>query len=161
MSGHWVTTAVRAARRAARPVKAVARRLEGAQAAQGEKVRLALARRVWAAFKEEKEGQALALHLGCGTKRFEGWCNIDIDGAPELIWDLRRQLPFIDDGVVDAVYHEHFLEHLGRADGFALLCDCRRVMRRGAVMRVAVPDLSDVLAGYARGARDEPGVFDG
>jgi predicted SAM-dependent methyltransferase len=39
------------------------------------------------------------------------WVNVDLIAYPsDLPWNLRRPLPF-DDGTIDAVFHEHVLEH--------------------------------------------------
>lgn len=156
----WVNAAARVARRASGPLRAATQEVKRAQRARSVKVRAALARPVWRAFKAQAAGRPLAVQLGCGVKRRDGWFNIDVDGKPDLFWDLRDGLPFVEDGVVDLIYHEHFLEHLGRGDALALLRDCHRTMTRHAVMRVAVPDLADVLAAYAAGKSDEQGAFD-
>jgi SAM-dependent methyltransferase len=82
----------------------------------------------------------LLLHLGFGGYRKEGWVNVDLIGdRGDLVWDVRRPLPFPNE-TVDAIFHEHLLEHLLAREGFALLLDSVRVLRPGGILRVGVPD---------------------
>jgi SAM-dependent methyltransferase len=89
------------------------------------------------------------LNLGCGARFHPGWINLDIQPVtPEIRkWDLRSELPF-PEGSFDAVYHSHVLEHFSRADGLKLLQDCLRVLRKGGIVRVAVPDLERIARAY-------------
>jgi predicted SAM-dependent methyltransferase len=90
----------------------------------------------------------LKLNLGCGNVYMEGWVNIDIESdKADIRHDLRMPLPY-DDNAADFIYSEHFLEHLPVHDGLALLCECRRVLKPGGIVRVAVPDLSYLLFRY-------------
>lgn len=84
----------------------------------------------------------LCLHLGCGSVYLKGWVNIDLLGTRgplDLVWDLRRPMPFPDSSV-DAVFHEHLLEHLPLTVALPFLQECRRVLRSGGILRVGVPD---------------------
>jgi predicted SAM-dependent methyltransferase len=90
----------------------------------------------------------LRLNLGCGTLAMPAWVNIDLVGLPvDLAWNLSRPLPFPDNSV-DAIFHEHVLEHLSASDGYALLRECHRVLRSGGVMRVVLPDASLYIRSY-------------
>jgi predicted SAM-dependent methyltransferase len=90
----------------------------------------------------------LHLHLGCGGIRKEGWLNVDLVGDPvDLAWDLAKPLPFAD-GSVDAVFHEHLLEHLPLAAGLSFTQECFRVLRPGGIIRVGVPDAGRLLRSY-------------
>ena len=91
---------------------------------------------------------SLRLNLGCGTLALPGWTNIDLIGLPvDLAWNLSRPLPFPDDSV-DAIFHEHVLEHLPAPVGYEFLRECYRVMKPGAVMRAAIPDASKYITSY-------------
>jgi SAM-dependent methyltransferase len=84
----------------------------------------------------------------------------DVD--PDIVaWDLRRGIPFPDD-TFDVVYHSHFLEHLPREAAVPFLRACGRVLRRGGVLRVVVPDLeraaNEYLAALASADRDPASI---
>ena len=107
---------------------------------------------------------ARRLNLGCGSRFRHDWTNVDVvAGHGVLAHDLRDPLPFAD-GTFDFVYHSHVLEHFRFRDAPAFLAECRRVLRPGGVMRVAVPDLERIareyLAALGRVDADEPGARD-
>jgi predicted SAM-dependent methyltransferase len=89
------------------------------------------------------------LNLGCGARFHPEWVNLDIaPAAPEVKkWDLQGDLPFAD-GSFDVVYHSHVLEHFSRSDGQRLLQRCYRVLSRGGIIRVVVPDLERIARIY-------------
>lgn len=90
----------------------------------------------------------LLIHLGSGGEHKTGWVNIDLAGDPvELAWNLARPLPF-PDGVADAVFHEHLLEHIPLAAGVGLMRESRRILKAGGVLRVGVPDAGQLLHSY-------------
>lgn len=64
-------------------------------------------------------------------------------------WDLRRGVPYPDESF-DVVYHSHVLEHFPRKDGEAFLIECRRVLKPGGILRVAVPDLEQIAREYLK-----------
>ena len=91
----------------------------------------------------------LRLQLGSGMNNLEGWVNLDLIGEqPDLVWDLRRALPF-PTGSARAVVLEHVLEHFSLVDGLALLRRCARVLGSGGTIRVGVPDFGAYLTSYA------------
>lgn len=99
------------------------------------------------------------LHLGCGieslghgAKVLAGWTNVDIegDGVRTFAWDLTEPFP-LPDGSIDFIYSEHFIEHVSLAAAMALLAECRRVLRRGGVVRLSTPDLKVLAEKYLAG----------
>ncbi|MBI5837009.1 MAG: methyltransferase domain-containing protein [Candidatus Eisenbacteria bacterium] len=88
------------------------------------------------------------LHLGCGPHVMEGWANLDLEaGEGAIAFDLTRPLPLAD-GAITHVYSEHFLEHLTREQGLALMRECHRVLVPGGVLRVSTPDLAKMVMEY-------------
>jgi len=85
------------------------------------------------------------LNMGCGTHREPGWINADAaaDAEVQVMIQDGDPLPFRD-GELDAVFSEHFLEHLTFTDGSYFLRESARVLKSGGTFRVSCPDL-DVL----------------
>jgi predicted SAM-dependent methyltransferase len=95
-----------------------------------------------------RRGQPLRLHLGSGGQPKEGWVNVDLAGDPvDLAWNLAHGIPFADDSV-DAIFHEHLLEHIPLRAGAGLIDECFRVLRPGGILRVGVPDAGELLRSY-------------
>ena len=91
----------------------------------------------------------LKLHLGCGPNHKQGWLNIDLmDAAADLSLDLREPLPFAN-GSVQHVYSEHAFEHLTYPqEANRLLAECLRVLTRGGIFDVGVPDTERAIYDY-------------
>ena len=120
-----------------------------------------------------RTNRRLLVHLGCGPDvQPTEW--IDCDGSWNVLtaklpapirtvivragqfrsWpqhvrflNLRKPFPF-DDNSVDAIYASHVWEHLTRSDAEKATLEAFRVLRRGAVLRVAVPDLHFFCESY-------------
>ncbi|MFO0968531.1 MAG: methyltransferase domain-containing protein [Gemmataceae bacterium] len=91
------------------------------------------------------------LNLGCGRSFHPDWVNVDHIPADRSViqHDLGRGVPFKDE-TFDVVYHSHILEHFARPDGERFIDECRRVLKKGGVLRIAVPDLEQVARLYLR-----------
>jgi len=68
--------------------------------------------------------------------------------------DARYGLPLPSDSV-DYIYSSHFLEHLSRRDAEVLLMEAHRVLKKGGIIRICVPDLEFVMHLYQRGSREK------
>ena len=91
------------------------------------------------------------LNLGCGSRFNKGkdWVNIDFTSADPSVkaHNLREGVP-LPDASVDLVYCSHLLEHFSKQEAPAFLSECRRVLRKGGVVRVVVPDLEGIARAY-------------
>ena len=110
---------------------------------------------------------ALWLHSGCGTHWVPQWVNVDLitfvdPGGTEtregeaysiggravyVKHDASQPYPLAD-GSVHWAYSEHFIEHLGPADGLRWLAEMRRLLDARGRIRVATPDLAQFVRGY-------------
>lgn len=86
------------------------------------------------------------IYVGCGYVRFDGWVHLDRDNAakPDLVWDVGWGLP-LEDNSADAIYSEHFLEHLPLDVAKTFLSECHRCLRDGGTLRTAMPSLEALL----------------
>jgi hypothetical protein len=70
-----------------------------------------------------------------------GWLNIDIQSFAEVdrVLDVREGLPFRN---AEAIYAEHFLEHLELEEALAFLRSARRALAPDGVLRLSTPSLN-------------------
>jgi predicted SAM-dependent methyltransferase len=104
------------------------------------------------------------LHLGCGSNKIENWINADFftglkfwqhyENQPDWMLDLRFPLN-CESEVWDGVFSEHTLEHLYPDRGLNLLRELYRTMKRGAWLRITVPDLKKYVNFYCYKKGDE------
>lgn len=92
----------------------------------------------------------MRLNLGAGDWRPEGWVTVDLANA-----DINHDLsvypwPFPDKSA-EAILASHVLEHFSRADGMWFLAECWRILRPGARLQLAVPDLDLFVACHLSG----------
>lgn len=93
--------------------------------------------------------QKVRLHVGAGKERMDGWVNLDIQDLPgvDVVADVTEGLDFKD---VEAVYAEHFLEHLRIDDAVNFLAECHRVLAPGGWLRLSTPNLDWVWLTHYR-----------
>lgn len=96
-----------------------------------------------------KTKKPIKLELGSGKRAgMEGWFFIDkIALGADFILDMTESLPFPDDSVT-MIYTSHLLEHLTSPQIKNLLGECRRVLKPGGILSVAVPDVKIYLDAY-------------
>ncbi len=84
------------------------------------------------------------LHIGCGRESIPGWTNIDIQALEgvDVVLDASRSLPFRE---AEAVFAEHFLEHLRIDEALAFFQRAHRALRLDGWIRVSTPNLDWVL----------------
>lgn len=104
-----------------------------------------------------KQDEKNFLHLGCGSRKIEGWINADFfrgfkfwkkdNNLPDWMLDLRFPLN-CNDNVWDGVFSEHTLEHLYPLEVLNLLKELYRTMKPSAWLRITVPDLKKYVRYY-------------
>jgi SAM-dependent methyltransferase len=95
------------------------------------------------------------LNWGCGDKPLPGWINSDQKQTPgvDLCCDILDGLP-LDDDSIDYAVSIHALPELPLEHLVPALQELRRVLRRGGVLRLALPDLERGFRAYVDGDRD-------
>lgn len=91
------------------------------------------------------------LNLGCGYRYHADWTNLDFmsTGPGVIAHNLLGGIPFADESF-KVVYHSHVLEHFAKPDAERFIAECYRVMAKGGIIRIAVPDLAQIVAHYQR-----------
>lgn len=99
----------------------------------------------------------LKLNIGSFTVMFHnGWLNMDIVDLQQFALShgykfihMDAKMPMkLQDETVDLITSSHMLEHLTWDESLKFLKECHRVMKSGAVMRIAVPDAKKITEYY-------------
>lgn len=99
----------------------------------------------------------LLVNIGTGNEGRSGWVNIDAFKAESVncVYDARKRLPFADNSV-KCLFSEHFIEHLDYNEEVPyFIKECYRVLQKGGVIRLIVPDAEKYLQAYTQGGWDE------
>lgn len=91
----------------------------------------------------------MKLHLGCGTKRIEGYVNIDCRFLPNVdeIQNIELLRTYKPDSV-DVIYASHVLEHFGRWKYKHVLQRWYEILKPNGVLRLAVPNFASICEHY-------------
>jgi predicted SAM-dependent methyltransferase len=91
------------------------------------------------------------LNLGCGSHFHTDWVNVDFSKTGEgvIAQNLLEGIPF-EDNTFEVVYHSHVLEHFPRDKARDFIQECYRVLMPGGIIRIAVPDLEQIVKNYIR-----------
>lgn len=94
-------------------------------------------------------GDKVQLHLGCGKRFIPGFVHIDIADFPHIDHRVSiDSLSMFADCSVDLIYCGHAFQYFDRVQAPRVLAEWRRVLRPGAVLRVAVPDFEALVKVY-------------
>lgn len=103
------------------------------------------------------------LNLGCGGNILPGLINADFfcgykfwnRNIPKLEWTLDFRKPLnCPDEAFDGIYSEHTLEHLYPQQVGSLLKELFRILKKGAYIRISVPDIEKYIDYYTENTKD-------
>lgn len=91
------------------------------------------------------------LQIGSGANLLRGWLNTTLyPFAPGAVF-LDARMPFpISDASFDCVFSEHVIEHLEFDEAAQMLREAQRILRPGGRIRIATPDLQQIIALYTQ-----------
>lgn len=95
-----------------------------------------------------RNAHCVKVNIGSGAGLLKGWLNGDswpFEGTVYI--DALRKLPFNDESV-DFINCEHMLEHLEYGACEKFLAECRRVLKKGGVLRISTPNLTKLVGIY-------------
>ncbi len=113
-------------------------------------------------------GRKIVLHVGCGMPepesldpRFRGseWHELRLDIDPSVAPDILGtivDMTAVPDESVDGVWSSHNVEHVYAHEVPSVLAEFRRVLRRGGIALVSVPDLQRVAKLIGGGELERP-----
>ena len=85
--------------------------------------------------------------LGASRHLLDGWLATDLipKSRQHVFLDATEPFP-VPDGSIDRILCEHMIEHIPAEAGAALVAECTRVLTPGGRIRLATPDLDNVLS---------------
>ena len=91
------------------------------------------------------------LNLGCGDTYDQRWTNIDFTstGPSVRAVNLLEGIPYAANSFT-VVYHSHLLEHFPKDEATRFLKECFRVLLPEGVIRIAIPDLEQIVINYKK-----------
>ena len=97
----------------------------------------------------------MKVNMGCGWRNFgEGWLHIDGGDYDHLDYKDISNLSYLNDDSVDLIYASHVVEYFNRCEILNLLKEWRRVLKKGGILRLAVPNFEAICKLYISGEFD-------
>lgn len=96
----------------------------------------------------------MKLHIGCRGDKLEGFKRVDIVdyGDVDYLTDA-KDLSMIASESVDEIYASHILEHFKKTETMDVLKEWNRVLKKGGILWLAVPDFDRLIEIYIRSGR--------
>ena len=93
--------------------------------------------------------EALKLNLGSRDRQIPGFKSVDCDphSGVDFVRDA-SDLSIFEDGSVSEIYASHILEHFPHVKTLKVLMEWNRVLEKGGILYVAVPDFKEVIKQY-------------
>lgn len=98
-------------------------------------------------------GKSLLVYIGCGNDRLKDFVHIEVNlwknqvGYPDVLADIAEHIP-LKSGTADLVFSRATMEHLTYRELLNCLLETRRVLKRGGVVRMVLPDTDKIVYNY-------------
>lgn len=102
---------------------------------------------------DSKTLKPVMLYLGCGNDRMKDFVHIEINlwkdktGEPDILADISESIP-LPDNSVDLIFSRATMEHLTYTELLNCLLENRRILKKGGVVRMVLPDLNTLVENY-------------
>ena len=98
-----------------------------------------------------RETSSPRLQIGAGYNLLNGWLNTTLyPFAPGAVY-LDASQPFpLPSAAFDYVFSEHVIEHIEFEEAALMLSESERVLKSGGRIRLATPDLAQIIALYVQ-----------
>ena len=91
----------------------------------------------------------MKIHLGAWKRKIPGFINVDLCDFEHIHYKNRiDKLPFFNNNVADLIYCSHSLEYFDYEEAKAALIEWKRVLKKGGILRIAVPDFEKLIEIY-------------
>jgi len=91
----------------------------------------------------------MKLHLGCASKIINEFVNVDIREMEGVdVVDNIITLEKFQNETASLIYVSHVLEHTGRFEYMNVLKKWYEILKKGGILRIAVPDFEQVVNHY-------------
>ena len=91
--------------------------------------------------------------MGCGIRNFgKEWVHIDGGEHSHLDYNSIVDLKQFQDNSVDLIYASHVIEYFDREEIITLLTEWKRILKKSATLRIAVPDFGAMAKLYLNSA---------
>jgi predicted SAM-dependent methyltransferase len=93
------------------------------------------------------------LYLGCGNHRMPKFTHVEINigkrkaGPPDIIADITQHIS-LPDNSVDLIFSRATMEHLTYPDLINCLLENHRLLKKGGIVRMLVPDFDIMIQDY-------------
>ena len=109
---------------------------------------------------KNKDGKVL-VNVGCGFDTGKEFINVDVLPLPHIHYVRNiSDLSMFPDNSADMVYASHVLEHIPRNNIASTVKEWRRILKKGATLRLSVPDFDNLVAVYLGEGRNVETVRD-
>lgn len=98
----------------------------------------------------------MRINLASGQRPFKGWTNIDAKDQGyqvDIVTDA-KDLNMINDASVDIIVAHHLVEHIAIHDLNTYLKEWQRVLKKGGILSIHVPNLKELDRAWLEGKID-------
>ena len=100
-------------------------------------------------FREIINMKTINLHLGCGKKSLPNFIHIDLANYSHIDYKTNvSNLSMFENNSITLIYACHILEHFKRHEIKRVLTEWYRVLKKGGILRIAVPDFEAIVKVY-------------
>lgn len=95
------------------------------------------------------------IHLGCGPINAKEFINVDIKPYSHIHHiSTVENLSIFPDEYADLIYASHVLEHISHIKLLHVLKEWHRVLKKGGILRISVPDIDKLINVYFSEAKN-------
>lgn len=93
----------------------------------------------------------MKLHLGCWHRYIPGFIHIDLCDMEHIDYQTNiDDLSMFEDSSVSLIYASHCLQYFTYNDAIKVLKEWNRVLKKGGILRISVPDLQKLIQVYSK-----------